>query len=69
MAKSSYSVAAFLGGIIVGGIAALLLTPKTGKELHEDIASFAEEEAKKVKNAARCKMQSMEEDNEPVFEE
>lgn len=48
--KSSYSVAAFLGGIIVGGIAALLLAPKAGKELREDISSFAEEEAQKVKD-------------------
>ena len=69
MAKSSYSLAAFLGGIIVGGIAALLLTPKTGKELREDISTFAEEEAKKVKNAARSRMQSVEEDNEPIFAE
>ncbi|MBQ7697583.1 MAG: YtxH domain-containing protein [Paludibacteraceae bacterium] len=48
--KSSYSVAAFLGGVIVGGIAALLLAPKAGKELREDISSFAEEEAQKVKD-------------------
>ncbi|MBP5477285.1 MAG: YtxH domain-containing protein [Paludibacteraceae bacterium] len=61
MSKSSYSVAAFLGGIIVGGIAALLLTPKTGKELREDISNFAEEEAEKIRNA-RCRMQKEEND-------
>ncbi len=67
MARSSYSVAAFLGGIIVGGIAALLLTPKTGKELREDISNFAEEEAEKIRNC-RCKCNKQDEDVEPKKE-
>ncbi|MCR4664659.1 MAG: YtxH domain-containing protein [Paludibacteraceae bacterium] len=50
MAKSSYSVAAFLCGVIVGGVAALLLTPKTGKEMREEISNFAEEGVQKLQN-------------------
>ena len=52
MSKSVYSVGAFLAGAIVGGVAVLLLTPKTGSELRSEISDFAEEEVQKVKNAA-----------------
>ncbi len=52
MAHSSSNVfAAFLGGAILGGIAALLLTPKTGKQLREDIANMAQE----AEEACRCR--------------
>ncbi len=63
MSKSVYSVAAFLAGAIVGGVAALLLTPKTGSELRKDISDFAEEEVKKVKNAA-CRMKKEQAENQ-----
>ena len=51
MAHSSSNVlAAFIGGAIVGGIAALLLTPKTGKELRDELKELAEREV----NRCRC---------------
>ena len=39
-------VAAFIGGALVGGVAALLLTPKTGEELRKDVVKYVEEASK-----------------------
>lgn len=67
MSKSFYAaVATFLAGAVVGGAAALLLTPKTGSELRQNLSEFAEEEMRKVKNAA-CRMRK--EQAETVDEE
>ncbi len=48
MAHSSSNVlAAFLGGALLGGLAALLLAPKSGKELREELKELAEREAER----------------------
>lgn len=40
--KTSHFLA-FLGGVVAGGITALLLAPKSGKETREDIREFIED--------------------------
>lgn len=40
--------AAFLGGALVGGIAALLLAPKTGEEMRAQIKAIALEKGAKL---------------------
>ncbi len=40
--------ALFIGGAMVGAAAALLLTPKTGEEVRQQIAEVAEDAKKKV---------------------
>lgn len=41
--------ALFIGGAMVGAAAALLLTPKTGEEVRQQIADVAEDAKQKVK--------------------
>lgn len=41
--------ALFIGGAMVGAAAALLLTPKTGDEVRQQIADVAEDAKQKVK--------------------
>ncbi len=55
--SSSHAWAAFLGGAILGGIAALLLAPKSGKELRNELVDLAEREA------GRCRCEDGEECN------
>ena len=46
MANNSGSIfAAVLGGALIGAVAALLLAPKTGKELRADVARIVREKA------------------------
>ena len=46
MARNAGSIlAALLGGIVVGGVAALLLAPSSGKELREKVAEIVREKA------------------------
>ena len=42
--------ALFLGGILVGAATALLVTPKTGEELRNDLADLAEEAKKRTQD-------------------
>lgn len=49
MAKNSGSiVAALLGGALAGAAAALLLAPKSGKELRDQIVKIAREQGAKI---------------------
>jgi gas vesicle protein len=48
--KTSHLLLAFLGGAVVGGVAALLLAPKSGKETREDIKNFVDDEMGQVKD-------------------
>ena len=48
MADFGKVMAAFIGGAVVGGVAALLLTPKTGAEMREQIKSIALEKGAKL---------------------
>lgn len=42
---------AFLGGVVVGGIAALLLAPDSGEETRKKIAKILQEEQDRIKDA------------------
>jgi gas vesicle protein len=42
--------ALFLGGALIGATAALLLTPKTGEEVRNEIKDLAEEAKKQVQD-------------------
>jgi len=42
--------ALFIGGALVGAVAALLVTPKTGEEIRKQIADLAEETKDSVKD-------------------
>lgn len=49
MAKNAGSiVAALLGGALAGAVAALLLAPKSGKELRNQIVQIAREQGAKI---------------------
>ena len=43
-------VALFLGGAVVGAAVAMLLTPKTGAEMREQIANMASEAKDRAEN-------------------
>lgn len=42
-----------LGGIVIGSVVTLLVTPKTGKEMRDSIRDFVDSELDRVK--CRCK--------------
>ena len=42
--------ALFIGGALVGAAAAMLLTPKTGEEIRQQIADYAEEAKKHMQD-------------------
>lgn len=42
--------ALFIGGALVGAAAAMLLTPKTGEEVRQQIADYAEEAKKHMQD-------------------
>lgn len=48
-------LAAFVGGVVVGGVAALLMAPKSGAELRADIDRMARETYADVERVAREK--------------
>ncbi|MBQ9340141.1 MAG: YtxH domain-containing protein [Paludibacteraceae bacterium] len=48
MADFGKVCAAFLGGVIAGGVAALLLAPKTGEEMRAQIKAIALEKGAKL---------------------
>ena len=43
-------VALFIGGALVGATAALLLSPKSGEEIRQQLADYADEAKKKVQD-------------------
>lgn len=48
MSRLSKGLALFVGGAIVGAAAALLLTPKKGEEVRQELADFAAEAKKRA---------------------
>ncbi len=48
MSRLSKGLALFVGGAIVGAAAALLLTPKKGKEVRQELADLAAEAKKRA---------------------
>lgn len=44
------SIFAFLGGVVVGGVVALLLAPQSGKETRGDIRDFVEDQYDRAKD-------------------
>ena len=48
MSKLSNGLALFIGGAIVGAAAALLLTPKKGEEVRQELADLAAEAKKRA---------------------
>lgn len=60
--NSGNVLAAFLGGVIVGGVAALLLAPKSGAEMRADLERYAREKYAEFES-------SLDEDKEDPKEE
>ncbi|BCS55852.1 YtxH domain-containing protein [Geobacter sp. SVR] len=51
--NAAAAVIAFVSGAIIAGAAALLLTPKPGREVREKLSDLGESAAGKVRNLAR----------------
>lgn len=51
--NAAAAVIAFVSGAILGGVAALLLTPKSGREVREQLTDLGGNTAAKVKTFAR----------------
>lgn len=51
--NSAAAVVAFASGAIIGAVAALLLTPKSGREVRGKLSDLGESAADKVRNLAR----------------
>ena len=47
------SLVSFLGGLLVGSVAAMLTTPQSGAELRSKIKDYVEEKADKIR--CHCK--------------
>lgn len=52
-----------IGGALVGAAAALLLTPKTGEEVREQLAGYAEEAKKRLQDYCEQLKQDLAEAN------
>lgn len=48
--KHTFCLGTFLGGALVGAGIAMLVTPKTGSEIRNDLRSMAQKGAQKIKN-------------------
>lgn len=55
--------ALFIGGALVGAAAAMLLTPKTGEEVRQQIADYAEEAKKHMQDYCDQLKQNLSEAN------
>lgn len=51
--NAAAAIIAFLSGAVIGGAAALLLTPKPGREVREKLSGLTESAADKMKRYAR----------------
>jgi gas vesicle protein len=51
--NAAAAIIAFVSGAVIGGAAALLLTPKPGHEVREKLSGLKESAAEKVKRYAR----------------
>ena len=51
--NAAAAIIAFVSGAVIGGVAALLLTPKPGHEVREKLSGLTESAAEKVKRYAR----------------
>ncbi|MBT1071992.1 YtxH domain-containing protein [Pelotalea chapellei] len=51
--NAAAAVIAFVSGAVLGTAAALLLTPKSGREVREQLSEIGESAAEKVKRLAR----------------
>jgi len=51
--NAAAAIIAFVSGAVIGGAAALLLTPKPGREVREKLSGLTENAADKVKRYAR----------------
>ena len=57
--------ALFIGGALVGAAAAMLLTPKNGEEVRQQIADYAEEAKKHMQDYCDRSKQDLAEANAP----
>lgn len=48
MKQTGLCIATLLGGAMVGAAIAMLITPKTGRQMRESIREFVEEELEKI---------------------
>jgi gas vesicle protein len=51
--NAAAAVIAFVSGAVIGSVAALLLAPKTGREVRNTLSDLGENAAEKVKRYAR----------------
>lgn len=51
--NAAAAIIAFVSGAVIGATAALLLTPKSGREVREKLSDFGESASEKVKRYAR----------------
>jgi gas vesicle protein len=51
--NAAAAVIAFVSGAVIGSVVALLLTPKPGREVREQLSDLGETAAEKVKRYAR----------------
>lgn len=51
--NAAAAIIAFISGAVIGGAAALLLTPKPGREVREKLSGLTESAADKMKRYAR----------------
>jgi gas vesicle protein len=51
--NAAAAVIAFASGAIIGSVAAILLTPKSGREVRASISSLGEDAAERVRHYAR----------------
>ena len=48
MKNSGICICSLLGGIVIGSVVTLLVTPKTGKEMRDSIRDFGDSELDRV---------------------
>lgn len=63
MSRLSKGLALFVGGAIVGAAAALLLTPKKGEEVRQELADLAAEAKKRAHQYCEQVKQDLEDAN------
>ena len=56
---TNFIIGAFLGGLVGAGLA-LLFAPKSGSELRQDIAEYADQVQTEIRQAAVSKRQELE---------
>lgn len=68
MSNFSKGAALFIGGAIVGATVALLLSPKTGEEIRQQLSDYADEAKKRMQDYCEQLKQDLAQTNCPAQE-